>query len=105
VRLLDRFDGVHAMHMRQGGGAEWAGETRVQGATVGVDVAGAVLTVEISGFPTEFRLAPGSIRLTEDPDAPALPDAAFIGTRVELAIDANPAGEGPAVVAWLADLP
>ena len=105
VRLLDRFDGVHAMHMRQGGGVEWAGETRVQGAAVAVDVASALFTVEVGGFPTEFRLAPGSIRLTEDPAAPALSDPAFVGTRVELAIDANPAGEGPAVVAWLADLP
>jgi hypothetical protein len=105
VRLLDRFDGVHALHMRRGGGTEWAGEERVQGAVVAVDIASALLEVEVRGFPTQFRLAPGSIRLTEDASAPALSDPAFLGTRVELAVDANPAGEGPAVVAWLADLP
>jgi hypothetical protein len=105
VRLLDRFDGVHALHMRWGGGTEWAGEERVQGAVVAVDIASALLEVEVRGFLTRFRLAPGSIRLTEDASAPALSDPAFLGTRVELAVDANPAGEGPAVVAWLADLP
>lgn len=105
VRLLDPAGGVHAVHMRQSGGAEWAGEERVQGAVVAVDITRALLVVELRGFPTDFRLAPGSIRLTDDPDAPGLQEAAFIGSRVELAVDPNPAGEGPAVIAWLADLP
>jgi len=105
VRLIDRFGGLHTLHMRQDGSAEWAGEARVHGVVIAGDVARAVLTVEVSGVPTEFRLVSGSTQMAKDPSSPAVTAPMFLGTSIELAFDANPVGEGPAVVAWLAELP
>ncbi len=105
VRLIDRFGGLHTLHMRQDGSAEWAGEVRVEGVVIAVDVARAVLTVEVSSIPTEFRLVSGSIQMTKGPSSLAVIAPMFLGTSIELAFDANPAGEGPSVVAWLTELP
>ena len=105
VRLRDPAGGAHSLHMRESGAAEWAGEERLVGVVAAVDGPGSLLVISIDGVRTSVRIAPGSIRFPEDPAASARPESVPVGSRVELAVDPNPAGEGPAVLAWIADLP
>ena len=105
VRLRDPSGGAHSLHMRESGAAEWAGEERLVGVVAAVDGPGSLLAISVDGVRTSVRIAPGSIRFAEDPAASARPESVSVGSRVELAVDPNPAGEGPAVLAWIADLP
>ena len=105
VRLRDPAGGAHTLHMRESGAAEWAGEERLVGVVAAVDGPGSLLVISVDGVRTSVRIAPGSIRFAEDPAASARPESVPVGSRVELAVDPNPAGEGPAVLAWIADLP
>ena len=105
VRLRDPAGGAHSLHMRESGAAEWAGEERLVGVVAAVDGPGSLLVIAVDGVRTSVRIAPGSIRFAEDPAASARPESVPVGSRVELAVDPNPAGEGPAVLAWIADLP
>ncbi len=105
VRLNDRAGGAHTLHMRgAGGGVEWAGEERFTGVVVFTDGPGSLLIIAVDGVPTPFRIVPGSTRLNEDPGASTRPEAVAVGAEVEFAVDPNPRGDGPAVIAWLVDL-
>ncbi len=105
VRLRDRAGGAHTLHMRESGSAEWAGEERLAGVVREVDGPGSLLVVSVDGARATFRIAPGSIRFGEDPGASPRPQSLAVGAAVEFTVDSDPAGEGPAVIAWIAELP
>ena len=105
VRLRDRAGGAHTLHMSESGSAEWAGERRLAGVVRAVDGSGLLLVVSVGGAATPFRIAPGSIRVGAHPAASLQPASLAAGTEVEFTVDPDPAGGGPAVIAWVADIP
>ena len=104
VRLRDGAGGRHSLHMRDNGTAEWAGEERLRGVVVRGDGPGSLLVISEGGVRTDVRIAPGSIRFSEDPAASPRPESLAAGAPVELSVDPGPGG-GAAVLAWVADLP
>lgn len=99
--VADGLGNPHTVHGDWEGQVAWAGERRVTGTLVAIDVAaGRVTVTRDEGGEETFALAPGSAWFGWPEGGPPPPSAQ--GTAVVVAADAAPLEDAPAVLAWAA---